>query len=165
MGSGKSSVGQLVAGSLEFGFLDTDTLIEEQTGKRICQIFEESGEPHFRALERMVVARLSEVRDTVISTGGGLIIDPANLASLKTHSLVVCLWACAEAILERVSHQDQRPLLRNPDPLSTIRILLEQRGPFYREADILINTENRSIKEVAQHVVWQFRLARQTRAT
>jgi len=159
MGSGKSSVGRLVADTLHFTFLDTDDVIEARARKPITEIFAQQGEPAFRQLESGLVAELTRRNRTVISTGGGLPINPANLVSLKTHALVVCLWASPEKIFERVGHQFHRPLLNTPDPLGKIRSLLAVREPFYRQADVLVNTEMRSVKDVAQQVIHQFRLA------
>lgn len=160
MGTGKTSVGHLVASLLHFKMVDTDELIEQRAAKRISTIFQQDGEAAFRQMERQVVAELSHLRDLVISTGGGLVIDPVNLNSLKRHSLVVCLWASPETIWERVRHQAHRPLLNAPDPLERIRQLLTEREPFYRQCDVLVNSEGRSVKEVALHVVHQFRLER-----
>src|SRR4051812_46412141 len=136
MGTGKSSVGQLVAGQLHFTFLDTDHVIETRAGKTISEIFAQEGEPLFRELERKIVAELTTRKKTVISSGGGLPTNPDNLASLKSHSLVVCLWASPEKIWERVRSQTHRPLLSHPDPLAKIRSLLAEREPFYRQADV-----------------------------
>ena len=160
MGTGKTSVGRLVAEQLHFDYLDTDDLIEAGSGRTISDIFAREGEAAFRKMERLLVIELSERTKTVIATGGGLPVDPANLASLKQHALVVCLWASPEKIFERVGSQTHRPLLNEPDPMAKIRALLAAREPFYRQADVLINTEMRSIKEVAQQVVYQFRSAR-----
>lgn len=159
MGTGKSSVGQLVAAQLHFTFLDTDHVIEARAGKTISEIFVQDGEPAFRVLEKKIVGELVGRKKTVISTGGGLPADPENLASIKTHSLVVCLCASAEKIWERVRSQTHRPLLDEPDPLAKIRSLLAERDPFYRQADVLLTTEMRSLKDVAQQVVHQFHLA------
>jgi shikimate kinase len=159
MGTGKSSVGQMVAAQLHFTFLDTDHVIEARAGKTISEIFAQQGEPAFRELERNIVGELVSRKKTVISTGGGLPANPENLASLKTHSLVVCLWASAEKIWERVRSQTHRPLLQEPDPLAKIRSLLADREPCYREADVLLNTEMRSLKDVAQQVIHQFHTA------
>lgn len=156
MGTGKSSVGQLAAAQLHFTFLDTDHVIEARAGKTISEIFAEQGESAFRELERKIVGELVTRKRTVISTGGGLPANPENLASLKTHSLVVCLWASPEKIWERVRNQTHRPLLKEADPLAKIRKLLEERAPHYRQADVLLNTEMRSLKDVAQQVVHQF---------
>jgi shikimate kinase len=158
MGAGKTSVGRLVAEQLYFDYLDTDDLIVSRTGRTIADIFKTDGEPAFRALECQVVAELAGRVKTLISTGGGLPVNPANLASLKTHALVVCLWASPEKIWERVRNQTHRPLLHDPDPQKKIRDLLASREPSYKQADVLVNTDIRSVREVAQQVVHQFRL-------
>jgi len=160
MGTGKSSVGQLVAAQLHFRFVDTDELIEARAGKSISTIFAEEGEPRFREYERAVVEGLKNFHRTVIATGGGLVTHADSLASLKTHALVICLWASPETIWERVGNQSHRPLLQTPDPLAKIRQLLSEREPYYRNADVLVSTELRSVKEVVQHVIHPFRLQR-----
>ncbi|HKS36790.1 MAG TPA: shikimate kinase [Verrucomicrobiae bacterium] len=159
MGTGKSSVGQLVAAQLHHRFVDTDDLIEARAGKSVTRVFEQEGEARFREHEAAVVEDLTTWQNSVIATGGGLVANEANLASLKTHALVICLWASPETIWERVKSQTHRPLLRTPDPQARIRELLAERAPFYRQADVLVNTELRSIKEVAHHVIHQFRMA------
>jgi shikimate kinase len=163
MGTGKTSVGRLVAEQLHFHYLDTDEMIQAATGKTVADIFSMCGEPAFRALEERAVGELAEKIQTVISCGGGLPIAPPNLASLKTHALVVCLWASPAKIWERVKNQTHRPLLHDPDPQKKIRELLAMREPFYKQADILLNTELRSLREVAQQVVHQFRLESSSR--
>jgi len=159
MGAGKSAVGRQVASVLNFEFLDTDQVIEALAGKPIRLIFEQEGEPAFRAMERQVVAELAERTKTVISTGGGLPIDPGNMDSLKAHSLVVCLWASPETIFSRVKGHGHRPLLNEPDPMGKIRDLLAVRGPYYRQADVLVSTEMRTVQEVATQVVHHFHMA------
>jgi len=159
MGTGKSSVGQLVAASLHFTFVDTDQLIEDLAGKSINEIFVQEGEAAFRQCERRIVQELASRQRAVISTGGGLPANPSNLKSLKSHALVVCLWASPEKVWERVRNQTHRPLLHDPDPLAKIRELLAARESAYRQADVLINTEMRSVREVAQQVLHQFQAA------
>ena len=159
MGTGKSSVGRLVADQLHFTFLDTDDVLVSRAGKSITEIFAQEGEAAFREKESSLVQELAPRTRTVISTGGGLPVNPANLASLKTHALVMCLWASAEKVHERVRGQSHRPLLNDADALAKIRALLAAREPFYRQADVLVNTEMRSLREVAHQVIHQFRLA------
>jgi shikimate kinase len=159
MGTGKSSVGRLVADQLRFTFLDTDNVIEARAGKPITQIFAEQGEGAFREMEANLVKELAGRERTVISTGGGLVVNPENLASLKQHALVVCLWASPAAIHARVKSQNHRPLLQDPDPVKKITELLAARTTFYKQADALLNTEIRSPREVAQQVIHQFRIA------
>ena len=159
MGTGKTSVGRLAAEQLHFEYLDTDELIQTHTGRTIAEIFKTDGEPAFRALEKNVVAEMAGRSKTLISTGGGLPANPENLASLKTHALVICLWASADKIWERVKNQSHRPLLEDPNPQKKIRELLAVREPFYKQADVLMNTETRTVREMAQQVTHQFRLA------
>jgi shikimate kinase len=160
MGTGKSSVGRLAAELLRFEFVDTDELIEAQSGLSVEKIFKTQGEPAFRQLEKRVVQNLAQQKKIVIATGGGLISDPENLASLRTHAMIVCLWASPETIWERVRSQTHRPLLRTEDPLAKIHELFARRDPVYRQADALIQTNHRSPKEVVQQVLFQFQLAR-----
>jgi shikimate kinase len=157
MGSGKTTVGRMLADYLHFSLIDTDHEIESRAGRSVAQIFEQSGEAEFRRLEHELVLELATRIRTVISTGGGLPVNPANLASLKQHALVVCLWSSAAKIWERVRHHSHRPLLNTPDPQARIKALLAEREPFYRQADILVNTELRSTKEVANQILTQFR--------
>lgn len=159
MGTGKSSVGRFVADHLHFQFLDTDELIESRAGKSISDIFAQNGEETFRDLEQQLVEELATRKQTVISAGGGLPVNPANLASLKRHALVVCLWASPEKCWERVRGQSHRPLLKDADPMAKIRALLAAREKFYRQADVLVNTEWRSVREVAQQVIHHFHVA------
>lgn len=159
MGTGKSAVGRMVANLMHFTYLDTDQVIEARAGKPITAIFEQDGEPAFRDWERRVVEELTTRTKTVISTGGGLPAEPANLASLKGHALVICLWASPETIYERVRDHTHRPLLNQAEPKEKIRTLLAAREPCYRAADVLVNTEMRSVREVAMQVIHQFHLA------
>lgn len=160
MGTGKSSVGRLVAEALRFGFVDTDELIEKHAGKSISQLFAEDGEVVFRKHESWAIKELRSLKHHVVSTGGGVGADEKNLHSLKQHALVVCLWASPETIWTRVRTQTHRPLLQTPNPQEKIRELLKAREPFYRQADVLLNTEVRSAREVAQHVAHEFYMVR-----
>jgi shikimate kinase len=159
MGTGKSCVGRQVADALHFAFLDTDHVIEARAGKTIAQIFQQEGEPVFREWEHRIVEELAQRTHTVIATGGGLPTNPANLQSLKTHALVVCLWASPQTIWERTRTHTHRPLLNDPDPLAKICQLLATREPYYKQADVLVNTELRPLREVVLQVLHQFHLA------
>jgi shikimate kinase len=159
MGTGKSAVGRMAANLMHFTYLDTDQVIEARAGKPITAIFEQEGEPAFRDWERRVVEELTTRTQTVISTGGGLPTHEPNLESLRSHALVVCLWASPNTIYERVRDHSHRPLLNQAEPKEKIRALLAEREPCYRAADVLINTEMRSVREVAMQVIHQFHLA------
>jgi shikimate kinase len=160
MGTGKSSVGRLLADQLHFEFLDTDELVESRAGKCVSEIFSSEGEAAFRKHEQEVVAGLARRQRAIIATGGGVGANAGHLASLKEHALVVCLWASPERIWDRVRGQTHRPLLKDPDPLAKIRQLLAAREACYKQADVVMNTEARSLTEVAQQVVLQFNQAK-----
>lgn len=159
MGAGKSSTGHFLAEALHFEFVDTDALIEQQVGKSVSEIFAQYGEPAFRELERKAGISLASRSHLVIATGGGFVTNPENLERLKSHALVVCLWASPEVIYERIRHQTHRPLLRDADPLGRIRQLLADRESAYRQADVLVNTEARSTRELAQQIAHHFQAA------
>ncbi len=159
MGCGKTAVGRVVAKVSGFEFLDTDQFIEEHVGMSISRIFEQYGEETFRRYEREVVTRLADRRDTIIATGGGLLVDHANMDTMKQYAMVFCLWASPESIWRRVKAQSHRPLLNTVDPKQRIIDLLEERKPSYSRSDMLINTEYRSAKDVAGLVLAQFRQA------
>lgn len=159
MGVGKSSVGRLVAEQLQFDFVDTDDLIHERTGRAIADIFAQEGEAAFRVHEHSVVEALRARERLVIATGGGLICQPENLASLRAHALIVCLWASPQTIWERVRRQTHRPLLQTADPQARIAELLAARSAAYRQAGVLVGSDYRTPREVAQQVAHHFILA------
>jgi shikimate kinase len=134
MGTGKSSMGRLLAQRLGYRFVDTDQLIEEQIGHSIAELFTRQGEAAFRKLEAKLVEELAQQNRLVIATGGGLVLNPDNVNRLSQTGRIFCLTARPEEILERVSGQQHiRPLLQETDPLAKIKELLEQRAPSYRQ--------------------------------
>ena len=157
MGCGKTAVGRVVAKVSGFEFLDTDQFIEEHVGKTIPRIFEEQGEETFRRYEREVVVRLAERESTVIATGGGLLVNEQNMDTMKQYAMVFCLWASPDSIWRRVKDQSHRPLLQAENPRGRIIDLLEERKPAYGRSDMLINTEYRSARDVANLILSQFR--------
>ena len=161
MGAGKTTVGSILAHLLRFEFVDTDRLIEARENRKICDLFTTEGEPYFRHQEQLLCQELASSIDKVISTGGGMVVDPANLASLASHALVVCLWASPETIYNRLKHQTQRPLLQTPNPLETIRDLMARRASAYRKADVLVGVDFRSPGDTARHIASSFRRLRQ----
>tara|TARA_B100000579_G_scaffold100206_1_gene79695 strand:- start:1149 stop:1688 length:540 start_codon:yes stop_codon:yes gene_type:complete len=156
MGCGKTAVGRVVSKVSGFEFLDTDQFIEDHVGMSIPRIFEEQGEDSFRQYEREVVAILANQKNTVIATGGGLLVDRSNMDAMKQYSMVFCLWASSESIWRRVKDKSHRPLLQTENPKKRIIDLMEQRKSAYSQADMLVNTEYRSAKEVAQLILSQF---------
>jgi shikimate kinase len=134
MGTGKSSLGRMLARRLDYRFIDTDTEIERRKGCTVADIFREEGEPAFRALETELVRELSQHQRLVIATGGGLVMNPTNVELLKAGGIIICLTAEPEEILARISRQKQvRPLLQETNPDAKIAQLLAQRAPVYAQ--------------------------------
>ncbi len=123
MGTGKTTVGRLLSKQTGMPLVDMDSMIEERAGKAITKIFAEDGEAHFRTLERAIVRELSAKGGQVVSTGGGIVLDPDNIPDYEKSGLVVCLLASAETILERVRHDDTRPLLAGDKQEKILQIL------------------------------------------
>ncbi len=164
MGVGKSTLGRFLASSLHYQFVDTDDVIESRTGKSITEIFQTKGEPYFRQLEHELVEEMATWKRKVISTGGGLVTTNNNLDSLKAYSFVVCLWASPETIYSRVRRQQHRPLLQTENPIEKICQLLDERAPFYKKSDLIVNTDRRPLRVVAQLVTKHFHEAQSKRA-
>lgn len=133
MGTGKSCVGQLVARSLGWKFVDTDDLIVEAAGCSIPEIFAdpERGETWFRDLETRVLREAVAGSEQVIATGGGIVVREENRDILAGGGFVFWLHASVDAIYERVRHNRNRPLLHTEDPKQTISDLLDEREPLY----------------------------------
>ncbi|MBI5747036.1 MAG: 3-dehydroquinate synthase [Nitrospirae bacterium] len=152
MGSGKSSVGRELARSIGYGFVDTDKMIEAQTGMSIREAFERDGEPNFRRIEKGIIRGLADIRSSVIATGGGAIVDPENLESLKKNGIMIWLKATPDAIMKRTEGNSDRPLLGNKDRLGEIKRLLEIREPYYKKADISIDTTRMDIPQIVSEI-------------
>ena len=123
MGTGKTTVGRLLAEKTGMPLVDMDASIEERSGKSISDIFAQDGEQHFRALEREVVLELSAREGQIISTGGGIVLNPDNIADFEKTGLVVCLLADAETVLARVRHDSTRPLLAGDKEAQIVELL------------------------------------------
>ena len=134
MGSGKSSIGRLVAGRLGFQFMDTDALLVERDGREIAEIFAQDGEARFRDLESSVLESLNARNRCVISTGGGVILREENRALLRGLGFTVWLTASEDVIFDRVSRNTKRPLLHTANPRATVTQLLAARRPLYEAA-------------------------------
>ena len=157
MGTGKTTVGRMVAQRLGFTLLDSDQEIERQQGRPITQIFAEDGEPAFRALEREFIARGHPAAHTVVACGGGMVVPPGMLEMLREKGVVVCLHASIETILRRISGHSHRPLFNVENPEARLRELYAQREPVYRRAGTLILTDARPLTDVANHVLRTYR--------
>lgn len=154
MGTGKTSVGRVVAQRLDREFVDMDAEIEARAGKTVASIFAEDGESAFRGMERALVSELSTRTGLVIATGGGTLVDPVNARLMSRHGTIVCLTADPNEILERVtaSGAPSRPLLDVPDPRAEVALLLAARYQAYATIPWQIDTTGLSVTEAAQRV-------------
>jgi shikimate kinase len=152
MASGKSAVGKRLARRLGYDFVDTDQTIEEKAGCTIPEIFARDGEAAFRRMEKDTIAALAPERPSVIATGGGTFVDADNRAALHKLGAVVCLVTSPEVILERVKRSDKRPLAQGPDAAERLLKLYESRLPFYRMADVMVETDGLTVDQAAQRV-------------
>ena len=155
MGTGKSTVGKLLAQKLKMHFTETDSLIEDLAGKPIAEIFRTQGEFGFRKLEADIITKIADSRRTVISCGGGIVLNPSNIEQLKTNSLVVYLHAEPASILHRVLQSNEvRPLLEVEDPAKTIDDLMKFRRPLYEQsADLTVDTTDMIPEEVVSDIM------------
>lgn len=160
MGAGKTTIGRQLARSLGLGFADSDTEIEARTGADIPWIFDVEGEAGFRDREEAVLAEMTTWDDTVLATGGGAVLRPANRQVLAERGFVIYLRTTLEEQLRRTRKDRNRPLLQTADPEGTLRRLFAERDPLYRSvADLVIDTDSSSPKTVAQRVLTSLRAA------
>jgi len=152
-GSGKSSVGKEVAAILKLSHIDTDQLIEEKSGKRISDIFLEDGEPAFRRMEREIVLEVLQQDNSVISLGGGSVIDSEVADKLRVEPNVIYLEVSISNAAPRVGFNAERPLLV-ANPRQQWLKLMEDRKPIYEGLGRKrISTDNRKPKEIALEIV------------
>jgi shikimate kinase len=152
MGVGKTSVGTRLAKDLGYAFVDTDELIEADQKTTITAIFSNFGEAHFRDVESRVIQKLLENEGQVVSTGGGAVIRDENRKAFKENGVTICLTAHPESIFNRIKHETHRPLLQVADPITKVRELLAGREQFYRQADFVIDTSERSVDDVISEI-------------
>ena len=157
-GTGKSTVGRLLAKRLERDFIDSDKYIEDSTGKTIKSIFEEDGEEGFRQIEADTIAELSKADNKVISAGGGVVLREENVNNLKDNGFLILLEATPEIIHNRIAQDknttQQRPSLTDKKPLDEIKHLIEQREHAYKNAaDYTINTSYVSCEDIVNEII------------
>ena len=153
MGSGKSVTGKALAALLDAAFVDLDAAIEEEQARAISEIFAEFGEPYFRKLEATILEYFSLQSGQVIATGGGIVLREENVRCMKNTGTVVLLKASAETLWQRVRYSQDRPLLNKPDPLGTLRQILDDREDFYQKAcDFAVVTDGKIAEDVAEEI-------------
>ena len=151
MGTGKTTIGRLVARQVKRNFVDMDDLIVERAGKPIPAIFAEDGEIAFRMMERNILEEIARTGGQVIATGGGALVADINRQLMKQSTFLVCLTATPDIIEARIGQDTGRPLARNWQDL------LIKRAPAYADIPIQVDTSHRQPNQVAEEIVrlWQ----------
>lgn len=152
MGTGKTTVGRLLAEKKKFSFVDLDELIELKEQRRITDIFAKEGEPYFRKIEKKLLKQVSTQKKFVVACGGGVVLDEDNIKVMKKTGILICLCANCQEILRRVSSSTHRPILNVDNPQERVELLLKMRTPYYMQADKMIDTSGLSVKQVVAKI-------------
>jgi shikimate kinase len=139
MGVGKSHVGKKLAAALGVDFTDSDELIEKRAGYKIAEIFELFGEDKFRAAETRTVLEALERGPSVLSTGGGAVMNEQVREKISANSISIWLRATQEELVERLKNSRNRPLLKNGETAEVVGRLLAQRQPYYEQSKITVD--------------------------
>jgi len=153
MGAGKSLISENLAQKLSWPIISTDDLIVNRERRSINEIFEQSKEAYFRQVEKAVVKEVAKKEGCVIDCGGGVVLDPDNLAALKETGIVFYLSATAQELYSRIKDQTHRPLLNIENPRAKIEKLLEQREAFYAQADYTIDTNHKDTEMICAEII------------
>jgi shikimate kinase len=154
MGAGKTSVGKMLAKNLGFDFYDSDQVIEEQSGANIPWIFDVEGESGFRKRENKAIDWLTQKKEIVLATGGGVIVNPDNRLLLMARGLVFYLYATIDEQVRRIGRSRNRPLILNKDARSIVEDLKEKRELLYREtAHYIVDTEHGSVRNIVDKIL------------
>jgi shikimate kinase len=154
MGAGKTSVGKLLAKALKFDFYDSDQIIEQQSGADIPWIFDVEGESGFRKRETKTLDQLSQKKNIVLATGGGIILNPENRNLLATRGLVFYLYTTIDEQVKRTDRSRNRPLILNKNARQIFEKLKAERELLYREiADHIIDTGHGSVRAIVDEIL------------
>jgi shikimate kinase len=154
MGSGKTTVGKLLAHELDYKFIDIDKVIEYIENKKIKDIFKEKGEKYFRELEKKTIHKIYHNKESVFACGGGVLEDIQNRKVIKENSYVIYLYESLETALKRLKRCKERPLLNVQDPEKKIKALLKKRNPIYlKNCDLKIVTDSKKPDAVVMEIL------------
>lgn len=154
MGTGKTTIGRLLANRLRLDFIDSDHEIQARTGVDIPTIFDFEGEQGFREREKNIIDTLTGREGIVLATGGGVILNGDNRRHLSSRGMVVYLSCSPRQQFDRTRYGKNRPLIQTENPLEKLSALFAERDPLYREvADLIISTEKRSAATVVREIV------------
>lgn len=153
MGSGKSTVGPLLAGAMSWRFEDFDSHVERSEGRSIPDIFREDGEPYFRKVEGEAATSLLALDEVVLASGGGWAAVPGRLRAVPDGTVSIWLRVTPEVALARAGGGTDRPVLDHPDRLGRARELLSTRTVSYAEADLEVDTDGRTPEDVCESIL------------
>lgn len=165
-GAGKTSVGNILARSLKVPFYELDALIVKDTGLSLREIFDLEGENYYRAVEERILERVLKKTPGVIAAGGGLVMNPNSLLRLKLHTFVVWLQAAPETLIDRVqTGKDRRRLSAHPEVRKQLKAILDRRTPHYAQADLVVNTMDKSPEAISKTIINAFKSLANSKAT
>lgn len=161
MGSGKSTIGPILANTLGYSFADVDKVIEERAGKTVKEIFRSEGEKYFRDLERSIIEEMSHRDHCVVSLGGGSIVNPDNFKVVTSSGIMVYLKSSPEALLKRLQHKGDRPILSDSEGgrldqsklHARVMQLYALREPVYSKAQIVVTTDEKKVGLTVDEIV------------
>ncbi|MCR4277198.1 MAG: shikimate kinase [Candidatus Roizmanbacteria bacterium] len=153
MGSGKTTVAKILAKKLGLEVIEMDDLIINRSGKSIDQIFKDDGENWFRELESQIAIDQRNKENVVISTGGGVVINAENIKNLKINGKIIFLKTSFSEIKKRLKNIDDRPLFKNKR--SAEKLFKFRQKLYEKNADLIVNTDGRSVEEVAYEIISQ----------
>ncbi|MBI4428512.1 MAG: shikimate kinase [Ignavibacteriales bacterium] len=165
MGSGKSTIGPILANTIGFEYVDVDRIIEKKADRKIVDIFAEAGERAFREVEKQALQEVSSLDAAVVSLGGGTIANEENFELIRRYGVIVYLQLSPEEILYRVRRRTDRPLLKDANGNlltgteleARIRELLDIREQFYSRADIIIPADKKKVGATVDEIVRKLR--------
>ena len=152
MGSGKSAIGKILANRLDFIFIDVDKIIEIEAGKTIKKLFEEDGEEYFRDLEEKITINILEHKETIVSLGGGAIINKKIRSSIKKNSYNIYLNVDVNILTKRLQNSKTRPLIYKKNLKKELINLVGIREKFYQKADLIVKNE-KNIIETTENII------------
>jgi shikimate kinase len=161
MGSGKSTIGPILANTIGFDFIDSDRRLEDREGKSVNEIFREKGEKYFRALEETLIAGLCRRERIVVSLGGGSLVNEQNHQAVITAGILIYLRTDPQRLAQRLARKENRPLLRDEagerlsgeQLLGRIEALYKEREPTYRNADFTFETTDVKVGITVDQIV------------
>ena len=152
MGSGKSAIGKILANKLDYNFIDVDKMIEIEANKTIKKIFEDDGEEFFRNLEEKITINILEYKKTIVSLGGGAILNKKIRNSIKENSYNIYLKVDVDILTKRLQNSKNRPLIYKKNLKKELINLISNREKFYQKADLIVKNE-KNIIETTENII------------